>query len=170
MPCESTVEEVSFEWSHMFFIGIIIFLPGSQWSHGFFWFLNLKWFATSYWHHDSLVSCFCGSCSPQRLVHVLVEDHKTQENYMYKNQDNRKSHEKYQPWESGKPGKTESHRAKETKRTWEPQVPETRRSKRIRTRMLVKVNTVCQLSSPVSTKSCGSDLNNWYLARGSCCA
>ena len=36
--------------------------------------------------------------------------------------------------------------------------------------MLVKVNIVCQLSSPVSTKSCGSDLNNWYLARGSCCA
>ena len=29
---------------------------------------------------------------------------------------------------------------------------------------------ICQLSSPVSTKSCGSDLNNWYLARGSCCA
>ena len=101
------------------------FLPGSQWSHGFFWFLNLKWFATSYWHHDSLVSCFCGSCSPQRLVHVLVEDHKTEENYMYKNHDNRKSHEKYQPWESGKPGITESHRAKETKRTWEPQVTET---------------------------------------------
>ena len=113
---------------------------GSQWSYGFFWFLNLKWFPTSYWHHDSLVSCFCGSCSPQRLVHVLaVEELKTQENYMYKNQDNRKSHEKYQPWESGKPGITESHRAKETKRTWEPQVPETWGSKR-RTRMLVKVN------------------------------
>ena len=96
------------------------------------YFLLASWF--------SLVSCFCGSCSPQRLVHVLVEDHKTQENYMYKNQDNRKSHEKYQPRESGKPGITESHRAKETKRTWEPQVPETRRSKRIRTRMLVKVN------------------------------
>ena len=76
----STVEEVSFEWSHMFFINITIFLPGSQWSHGFFWFLNLKWFATSYWHHDSSVSCFCGSCSPQSLVHVLVEDHKTKEN------------------------------------------------------------------------------------------
>ena len=59
--------------------------------------------------------------------------------YMYKNQDNRKSHEKYQPWESGKPGITENRRAKETKRTWEPQVPETRRSKRT-TRMLVKVN------------------------------
>ena len=126
VPCESTVEEVSFEWSHMFFINIIIFLPGSQWSYGFFWFLNLKWFPTSYWHHDSSVSCFCGSCSPQRLVHVLtVEDLKTQENYMYKNYDNRKSHEKYQPWESGKPGIPESHRAKETKRTWEPQVTET---------------------------------------------
>ena len=77
----STVEEVSFEWSHMFFINITIFLPGSQWSYGFFWFLNLKWFPTSYWHHDSSsVSCFCGSCSPQSLVHVLVEDHKTKEN------------------------------------------------------------------------------------------
>ena len=101
--------------------------------------LEFKMVPTSYSHHASSVSCFCGSCSPQRLVHVLVEDHKTEENYMYKNHDNRKSHEKYQPWESGKPGKTESHRAKETKRTWEPQVPETRRSKR-RTRMLVKVN------------------------------
>ena len=59
--------------------------------------LEFKMVPTSYWHHDSPVSCFCGSCSPQRLVHVLVEDHKTQENYMYKNQDNRKSHEKYQP-------------------------------------------------------------------------
>ena len=96
------------------------FLPGSEWSYGFSWFLNLKWFPTSYWHHDSLVSCFCSSCSPQRLVHVLVEDHKTEENYMYKNHDNRKSHEKYQPWESGKPGIRESHRARETKRTWEP--------------------------------------------------
>ena len=28
VPCESTVEEVSFEWSHMFFIGIIIFCQG----------------------------------------------------------------------------------------------------------------------------------------------
>ena len=37
--------------------------------------------------------------------------------YMYKNQDNRKSHEKYQPCELGKPGITESHKAKETKRT-----------------------------------------------------
>ena len=55
---------------------------GSQlWSHGFFLFLNLKRFPTSYWHHDSPVSCFCGSFSPQRLVHVLVEDLKTQENY-----------------------------------------------------------------------------------------
>ena len=94
-----------FHWYHHSF--------RSQWSYGFFWLLNLKWFPTTYWHRDSSVSCFCGSCSPQRLVHVLVEDLKTQENYMYKNQDNRKSHEKYQPWESGKPGITESHRAKE---------------------------------------------------------
>ena len=56
--------------------------------------LEFKMVPTSYSHHASSVSCFCGSCSPQRLVHVLVEDHKTQENYMYKNQDNRKSHEK----------------------------------------------------------------------------
>ena len=125
VPCEVQLKRSHLNGRTCFSSISPFFLPGSQWSYGFFWFLNLKWFPTSYWHHHSLVSCFCGSCSPQRLVHVLVEDHKTQENYMYKNHDNRKSHEKYQPWESGKPGITESHRAKETKRTWEPQVTET---------------------------------------------
>ena len=165
-----------YSWRGLFWMVTQVFhqfhhFLGSQWSYRFFWFWNLKCFPTFYWHPDSSVPCFCGSCSPQRLVHVVVEveNLKTQENYTYKNQDNRKSHDKYQPWESGKPGKTESHRAKETKRTWEPQLPETRRSKRIRTRMLVKVN-MSILSSPVSTKFCGSDSNNWYLARGSCCA
>ena len=120
-----------YSWRGLFWMVTQVFhqfhhFLGSQWSYRFFWFWNLKCFPTFYWHPDSSVPCFCGSCSPQRLVHVVV-------------------------------------------RTWEPQVPETRRSKRIRIRMLVKVN-MSILSSPVSTKFCGSDSNNWYLARGSCCA
>ena len=139
VPCESTVEEVSFEWSQMFFIGITFFFWVSM---VLIWvLLILEFKIVSYFLLVSWFWIICGSCtcSPQRLVHVHVEDLKTQENYMYKNQNNRKSHEKYQPRGSGKPGITESHRAKETKRTWEPQVPHTRKSKR-RTRILVKVN------------------------------
>ena len=89
--------------------------------------LNLEFQMVSFF----LLASWFIAWSPVSVVLVvlrdwfIVEDHKTQENYMYKNQDNMKSHEKYQPWESGKPGITESHRAKETKRTWEPQVTET---------------------------------------------